>query len=69
MSARVAFWRIRDSGPRPGARLPSESGLGSGRCRSQKKELVCVLGCCGELLLDPGVCLCRLEAVRQADLT
>jgi hypothetical protein len=28
--------------PRPGARLPSESGLGSGRCRSQKKELVCV---------------------------
>jgi hypothetical protein len=32
------------------------------------EELVCLLGCYGELLLDPGVCLCRLEAARQADL-
>jgi len=27
-----------------------------------------VLGCCSELLLDPEVYLCRLEALRQADL-
>jgi hypothetical protein len=27
------------------------------------------LGWCGELLLDPGVCRCRLEPARQADLS
>jgi hypothetical protein len=62
----VAIWRKCDSDL--GKERDSESGLGSRPYEWRRRELVRVLGCCGELFLDPGVCFYRLKVVRQADL-
>jgi hypothetical protein len=52
---------VRRSGA--GARLLAQRPMSSLFCLYWE-ELVSVLRCCGELLLDPSVCICRVEAAR-----